>query len=116
MNLQEATQQHMPAIVRTAVPVLYALLARIGLTPILTDLGISEEFVNNALATLVALVIYMLVRVLERHSDKWGWLLGYPAAPNYNNGRVVPGEVAFADDEVLGDEFDEDWDYASEPA
>lgn len=74
-----------PSIVRTLVPVVVALLVRLGLRE--TDLD--TTWLVNALTVVVTMGYYVAVRLLEKHWDKIGWLLGFPSSPVYVKGNVV---------------------------
>lgn len=80
----------MPGIVRTAVPLLVQWLLTVAG---LEQLGVTSEQVTPAVASVVTLVLYVVVRLLERRWPAAGWLLGFPQAPTYANSRTVPGEV-----------------------
>lgn len=69
------------AILRTLVPVVYALLLKSGVTD---WLGLGTAWAQNV-ATLIATgTLYVVLRWLEAHRAWVGWLLGYPAAPKYH--------------------------------
>lgn len=70
----------LPSVLRTTVPIIYALLARKG---VVEWLGVDDALVNNLLAGFVTVVFYVILRVAERHWDKIGWLLGYAQQPVY---------------------------------
>lgn len=71
-----------PGLVRTAVPIIIALLVSRGLD---ASGLIDAPTLNLIVAGVVTWLYYFVVRVLERASTtKWGWLLGYPAAPQYD--------------------------------
>lgn len=70
----------LPSVLRTTVPIIYALLARKG---VVEWLGVEGALVNNLLAGFVTVVFYVILRVAERHWDKIGWLLGYAQQPVY---------------------------------
>lgn len=80
----------MPGIVRTAVPLLVQWLLTVAG---LEQLGVTSDQLAPTVASVVALVLYVLVRLLERRWPSVGWLLGFPQAPTYKNSRTVPGEV-----------------------
>lgn len=68
------------SILRTLVPIVYALLIKAGLDKI----GVDDALVQSLAALIVTAALYVGVRVLERvRSSRWGWLLGYPSAPAY---------------------------------
>lgn len=69
------------SVIRTLVPILLALLAKTGLQ----EWGVIDSATLEVLVAAAATgLYYVAVRVLERaRSSRWGWLLGYPAAPVY---------------------------------
>jgi hypothetical protein len=74
------------SLIRTVVPILYALLVRHG---VVEWLGVDDVLVQSALTAVVTALIYMAIRVAERiGSSRWGWLLGYPSAPTYTKAGV----------------------------
>lgn len=73
-----------PAIIRTLVPILYALLIRAGLGEIGVDDTVLQEFVTLVVTGLV----YTAIRFAEAHKAQFGWLLGYAAQPVYVKGDV----------------------------
>lgn len=75
----------LPSVLRTLVPVIYALLVKWG---VVSWLGIGDVLIENLITALVTIAFYALLRVAERHWSSIGWLLGYAQQPVY-----VPGEV-----------------------
>lgn len=74
------------ALLRTIVPVVVALLihaaAKAGLE---LDSDTLTGVVTDVLTVAGTAAYYVGVRVLEHlKSSKWGWLLGFPSAPNYD--------------------------------
>lgn len=75
---------------RTITPVfmglVLALLAKF-------DLQVSDDTVGSVLEALIVAgltgLYWILVRMLERLQPKFGWLLGYPAAPKYGDDVIV---------------------------
>lgn len=70
-----------PSFIRTLVPIILALAIKGGVD----QWGIFDSVTLEYLAAGLATYLYYIgVRILERaKSSKWGWLLGYPAAPVY---------------------------------
>lgn len=89
----------LPSVLRTIVPIIYALLVRLG---VVEWLALDSVFLNGAITTLVTAVIYVLIRVAERYWDKIGWLLGYPQHPVYVNGGEEVLVVEPVEDEGEG--------------
>lgn len=76
----------LPSVLRTTVPIIYALLARKG---VVEWLGVEDALLNNLLAGVVTVVFYIVLRVAERYHAQVGWLLGYAQQPVYVKGEVV---------------------------
>lgn len=67
------------SVIRTVVPIVYALLLRAGLT----KLGV-EDAVIRELATVVTTgAVYVVIRFVEERKTAFGWLLGSPTPPTY---------------------------------
>lgn len=67
------------SIIRTLVPIVYALLIHWGFA----SWGIGNAVVEN-LATVVSTgLVYIAIRFAETHKQYFGWLLGYPSPPKY---------------------------------
>ena len=90
--------QTIPGYIRTYVPLLVAWL--VGL---LAERGvIVPEDISTTLATLLGLIAaalyYALVRLLEKHKGKFGWLLLAPKQPVYvdpaKTSGVQVGQIA----------------------
>lgn len=70
-----------PGSLRTIIPIVVALLAQQGISSLP---GVDSTTFSIVVAAVVTYLYYFAVRVLERvSSTKWGWLIGYPAAPTY---------------------------------
>lgn len=76
----------LPAVLRTAVPMIYAFLVNKG---VVAWLGIDSAAINNVITISVTVIFYVLLRLAERHWDKIGWLLGYAQQPVYVKGEVL---------------------------
>lgn len=77
------------SILRTLVPIVYALLIKTGVAA----LGVDDAVLQSAAGLIGAGLIYVGIRVLERvRSSSWGWLLGYPSAPTYAPTDPAPGQ------------------------
>lgn len=68
------------SILRTLVPILYAVLVNLG---VVAWLGVDSTVIESFLTLVISGVIYVVLRVAERHRSTFGWLLGYPAQPHY---------------------------------
>ena len=69
------------SILRTLVPIIYALLIKAGAG----SLGVDDAVIQSLAGAVGAGLIYIAVRVGERvGSSRWGWLIGYPSAPRYD--------------------------------
>lgn len=77
---------YLPSLLRTVVPIIYAMLVRWGVVEWLDP---DDLFVTNLVTVLVTAAFYLVLRLLERHWDKIGWLLGYAQQPVYVKGHVV---------------------------
>ena len=73
-----------PSIVRTLVPLIVSVLVGWGLA----DTNLTDP-VTAVLTILVTALYYIVVRLLEQHWSKIGWLLGYPSQPVYAK-RGIP--------------------------
>ena len=68
------------SVLRTLVPIIYALLIKAGLA----EVGVDDTTLQSIAAAAAAGLISVALRVLERaRGSRWGWLLGYPAQPQY---------------------------------
>lgn len=70
------------SVIRTLVPIIYALLMKTGAAE---WLGLESEVAQNVAALLGAGVVYAVVRWAESHRAAFGWLLGYASAPSYGD-------------------------------
>lgn len=68
------------SIIRTVVPIVYALLIRLGLGAI----GVDDALLQNLATAIVTGIIYAVIRYVETHKSAFGWLLGSPTAPSYS--------------------------------
>jgi hypothetical protein len=85
------SQTLLPSVLRTFVPLCYALLVRWGL---IEWLGLPDEAWTYLITTVVTTLFYVVLRVLERYWDKVGWLLGFAARPAvYVSGQVLSTAV-----------------------
>jgi len=77
----------LPALMRTGVPIVYALLIRLGLGHLLVNLGMPADdtttWVTYIATALLAALIYVLLRLAERLEPRFGILLGWIGAPQY---------------------------------
>lgn len=89
----------LPSVLRTVVPLIYAMLVRWGVTEWIDP---DDLFVTNLITVVVTALFYVALRLMERHWDKIGWLLGYAAPPVYTSGPVVAGEVEGVIDVPVG--------------
>lgn len=72
----------LPGSLRTIIPIVIALLAQQGVSEIP---GVDSATFSVVIAAIVTYIYYFIVRILERvSSTRWGWLIGYPAAPVYD--------------------------------
>lgn len=97
--IKSAASGMLASAVRTFTPILVAFLVKVfALGGIQLDNATAEQFVTGLISILIALVYYLGVRALERFkSTKFGWLLGFPAAPVYmasNPDPAVPNGSA----------------------
>lgn len=67
------------SILRTLVPIVYALLIKAGFA----RLGVDDVTLQALAALIVTLVLYVGLRIAERWKKQFGWLLGYAAQPTY---------------------------------
>lgn len=72
-------------ILRTVVPgLVLAITAGLAKLSITLPSDALTDVVSAGVAAAVTTAYYVGVRVLEHfRSSRWGWLLGYPAAPTY---------------------------------
>jgi hypothetical protein len=79
-----------PALIRTAVPLLVALLVQWAARRDLVIDSATQSAIISILSTLSGAVYYAVVRFLERRWPKAGWLLGSPHVPYYPSKVPVP--------------------------
>lgn len=92
----------LPSILRTVVPILYALLINWGVVQWFGD-GVSKELWLDFLTLIVTALVYVILRVAERYRAAVGWLLGFPSQPSYGEVPPNPPETPYADpSEVAG--------------
>lgn len=85
-DISSAVKTFLPSILRTVVPVIYALLVKWG---VVSWIDPDDAFITNFLTILVTGVIYVLARLVETHWSWFGWLLGYAKQPVYVKGEVL---------------------------
>lgn len=68
-----------PATVRTVVPIVYAVLIKIGFA----HLGLPNAVTTDVATVAVTGALYVLVRLAERVEPRFGVLLGWVGAPQY---------------------------------
>ena len=73
------------SILRTVVPIIYALLIRWGVKD---WLGVDDALFQSAITLVVSGIVYVALRFAETHKAALGWLLGYASQPSY--GLVPP--------------------------
>lgn len=76
----------LPSVLRTLVPMIYALLVRWGVVEWLDP---DDLLLTNFITVVVTGVFYVVLRWAEQHWDKIGWLLGYAKQPVYVKGEVL---------------------------
>lgn len=67
------------SVIRTFVPIVYALLIKAGLG----QLGVDDALLQNFAAAVVTAAVYAAIRYAESHQKQFGWLLGVAKAPTY---------------------------------
>lgn len=75
------------SILRTLVPILVALLVRLG---VVEWLGVDEAAISGLITVLVTGAYYIGTRLLEQWFPGAGWLIGYPAVPSYTGRHAAP--------------------------
>lgn len=94
------------SILRTLVPIIYALLLKAGLD----GLGVDDAVIQSAAALLATGLLYVGVRLAEKARPGLGWLLGYPSAPSYavpdSEGVYDISTATHAERQTFLDEFD----------
>lgn len=69
------------SVIRTAVPLIVGIILAL---PISKSLGLTDEDVTPAVAGVLTLIYYIVVRLLETRRGKgWGALLGRASPPVY---------------------------------
>lgn len=76
----------LPSVLRTAVPIVYAMLVKWG---VVSWLDLPNLLVENAITAVVTVGFYIALRIAERYQAKIGWLLGYASQPVYVKGEVL---------------------------
>lgn len=71
----------LPGVLRTLVPMLVTWLVGI---PLVAELNVDQTALENALAVILGMIYYVVIRQVEKKFPKAGILLGYPAAPKYD--------------------------------
>jgi len=89
--------QLLPAIMRTGVPIIYALLIKFGIA----RLGLPDAVVTDVATVLLTVALYVILRLLERLQPWIGMALGWAKQPQYAD--VVQGEVTSVRDDLLDD-------------
>lgn len=79
----------LPSVLRTVVPMIYAMLVRWG---VVSWLDPDNRFLTGFITVLVTAVFYIVLRFAEQYWDKIGWLLGYARQPVYVKGEVLKVE------------------------
>jgi len=69
-----------PAIFRTGVPIIYAILIKLGLG----QLGLPDAVVTDAATVLLSVLLYAALRGLETIEPRLGVLLGWIGQPDYS--------------------------------
>ena len=69
-----------PSVVRTASPIVVGWL----LSVLPAWLGLTEDQLGTIVAGALGVLYYVLVRVLEQFSPRFGWLIGLPGEPAYD--------------------------------
>lgn len=76
----------LPSVLRTVVPILYAMLVKWG---VVNWLDVPSLLWENIITALVTTVFYIGLRLAERYQSQIGWLLGYAQQPVYVSGEVL---------------------------
>jgi hypothetical protein len=82
------------AVLRTLVPIVYALIIKSG---VVEWLGIEDVLAQNVAALLGAALLYVALRAAEKWKAQLGWLLGYPSQPSYGETPPNPPVPPHAD-------------------
>lgn len=96
------------AVLRTLVPIVYALLLKAGIGE---WLAIDSAVLESAAALVAAALVYVVLRAAERWRPRLGWLLGYPAQPVYapvtpDGAHIITNAEAKVDPKLPGREID----------
>lgn len=79
----------LPSVLRTVVPIIYAMLVKWG---VVNWLDVPSLLWENVITAVVTTAFYVLLRVAERYQSQIGWLLGYAQQPVYVTGEVLKVE------------------------
>lgn len=74
------------SVLRTLVPIIYALLIKAGFA----SLGVDDVTLQALAALIVTGILYVGLRIGERYKSQIGWLLGYAAQPTYATPPPAP--------------------------
>ena len=77
------------SVLRTLVPLIYAMLINVGMM----NLGLDEVWMEQAATLIATLIVYVGLRLAERYQPQIGWLLGYASQPHYE-ATYVQGKMA----------------------
>jgi hypothetical protein len=76
----------LPSVLRTLVPIIYAMLVKWG---VVEWFDLPSVLWENVITALVTTGFYILLRLAERYQSQIGWLLGYAQQPVYVKGEVL---------------------------
>lgn len=76
----------LPSVLRTVVPIIYAMLVKWG---VVSWLDLPNLLWENVITAVVTTVFYVVLRLAERYQSQIGWLLGYAQQPVYVTGEVL---------------------------
>lgn len=80
-DLKALAGQVLAGLVRTAVPLVVAFLANLGLVK---TLGLTDDQLTNAVSLVLGALYWLIVRLLEVYvAPRFGWLLGIARTPVY---------------------------------
>ena len=82
------------SLLRTLVPILYAILVRFG---VVNWLGVDDAVLQSAVTLIATGIIYVALRFAETHKAAVGWLLGYASQPSYGETPPNPPVQPYAD-------------------
>ena len=80
----------LPSVLRTTVPIIYAMLVKWG---VVSWLDVDSALLENLVTAIVTVAFYVALRVAERYQSQIGWLLGYAQQPVYVKGEVLKVET-----------------------